>query len=102
MRGLEFGTPYSETATHATAAVATHAAVTGKTYYVTNVTVSSDIFGSASIKTGTTVLWQLQVGTASVASISFNTPLKGDTGSAVSVEIRGSTECKANIAGYEL
>lgn len=102
MAGKDSGKPFSETATHATAAVATHAAVAGKTYYVTDVAVSSDKAGAILlIKQGTTTIWQLQVG-ADDHAFSFSTPLKGATGALVSAEIDGTSACKANIAGYEL
>ena len=102
MQGINSGTPFSETATHATAAVASHTGVAGKTYYVTNVTVSSDKAGAIGlIKQGTTTIWQFQVG-AAVHSISFPVPLKGASAALVSVEIDGTSACKANIAGYEL
>ena len=102
MAPIDSGTPFSETATHATAAVASHAGATGKTYYVTSVTVSSDKAGAIGIiKQGTTVVWQFQVG-ASVHSITFPVPLRGASGALVSVEIDGTSACKANISGFEL
>lgn len=102
MRGQEFGTPFSETATHGTLATATKAGAAGKTHYVTSVTVSSDKAGSIGlIKQGSTTIWQFQVG-AGVHSIEFPVPLKGAADALVSVEIDGTSACKANIAGYTL
>ena len=102
MAPIDSGTPFSETATHATAAVASHTGVAGRTFYVTNVTVSSDKAGAIGIiKQGTTAIWQFQVG-ASVHSISFPVPLRGASGALVSVEIDGTSACKANISGFEL
>lgn len=102
MAPIDSGMPFFETATHATAAVASHTGVAGKTYYVTNVTVSSDKAGAIGlIKQGTTTVWQFQVG-ASVHSISFPVSLRGASGALVSVEIDGTAACKANIAGFEL
>lgn len=102
MRGQEYGTPFSETATNATLAVASHAAVTGKTYYVTDIAVSSDKAGSiVLVKSGTTVIWQEQVG-AGHLEYKFSMPLKAAAGALVSVEIDGTAACYANIAGYEL
>lgn len=98
----QYGTPFSETATHATAAVATHAAATGKIYYITNVSVSSDKSGAILlVKQGTTTIWQLQVG-ASAHSVNFPIPLTGASGALVSAEIDGTSNCRANIAGFEL
>lgn len=91
---------FAVTATHATAAVASKAGVSGKTHYITDLTVSSDKAGSiALVKTGTTVIYQFQVG-ATVHTISFDVPLIGDTGSLVSVEIDGTSACKANMTGF--
>lgn len=99
---LQHGTPFSETATHATAAVATHAASTGKTYYITGVSASSDKSGAILlVKQGTTTIWQLQVG-ASAHSVTFPIPLAGASGVLVSAEVDGTALCKANIVGVEL
>ena len=107
MGGIDNGTPFSETATHATAAVASHTGVTGKTYYITDISASSDKAGALLlVKQGTTVIWRTQVATTAAGnnsySHSFKTPLRGATGALVSVEIDGTSVCHANIAGYEL
>lgn len=97
-----YGTPFSETATHATAAVATHAASATLTYYVTDVSTSSDLAGSILlVKQGTTTIFQIQVGAANFTK-QFDPPLKGVKGVLVSSEITGTAACKANIGGYEL
>jgi len=102
MAGIDSGTPFSETATHATAAVASHAGVAGRTYYITDIAVSSDKAGAILlVKQGTTTIWQMQIG-ASFFEKQFKVPLKGAQGALVSVEIDGTSACKANIAGYEL
>jgi hypothetical protein len=102
MRGQDHGTPFVETATNATLAVASHAAVATKTYYVTDIGVSSDKAGSiVLVKSGTTVIWQQQVGAGHLEK-TFATPLKAALGALVSVEIDGTALCNANIAGYEL
>ncbi len=102
MAGKDYGTPFSETATHATAAVASHTGATGKTFYVTDIAVSSDKAGSIClVKQGTTTIFQLQVGATSFSKI-FSQPLKGALGALVSVEIDGTSACKANISGYEI
>jgi hypothetical protein len=107
MAGIDSGTPFSETATHATTAVASHAAVTGRTYYITDISASSDKAGALLlVKQGTTIIWRTQVATTAAGinaySHSFRTPLKGATSALVSVEIDGTSVCHANIAGYEL
>lgn len=102
MRGQEFGTPFSETATHATAAVASHAAETSKTHYITHVSVSSDKAGAIMlIKQGTTTIWQVQVGADDHVEV-FPVPLAGAQSALVSVEIDGTAACKANISGYTI
>ena len=107
MASRDFGTPFSETATHATAAVASHAAVAGRTFYITDISASSDKAGALLlVKQGTTVVWRTQVATTAAGinayNHTFSTPIRGATGALVSVEIDGTSVCHANIAGYEL
>lgn len=98
----EHGTPFSKTATHATAAVASNTGVSGQTHYITDIAASSDKAGSILlVKQGTTTIWQTQVG-AGVHSHTFQVPLAGASGALVSVEIDGTSACKANIAGFTL
>ncbi|MFA6095413.1 MAG: hypothetical protein WC767_01060 [Candidatus Paceibacterota bacterium] len=95
-----YGDIFSVTATHATAAVASKAGATDKTHYVTDIAASSDKAGAILlVKEGTTVIWQLQVG-AGQSSFQFSTPLKGTSGALVSVEIDGTSACKANLSGF--
>lgn len=95
----ERGTPIKATATHATAAVASVTGVAGTTYFLTNASASSDKAGSILlIKDGTTVIWQEQVG-ASFCNLTFDPPLACTSGNLVSVEIDGTSACKANLAG---
>lgn len=102
MAGIDSGTPFSETKTHATSAVASHAADADKTYYVTDIAASSDKAGAILlVKDGTTVIWQVQVG-ADDHSHRFLVPLRCTKGNLASVTIDGTSACKANIAGYEL
>lgn len=107
MAGKDNGTPFSETATHATAAVASHTGVAGRTYYITDVSASSDKQGAlVLVKQGTTVIWRSQVQTTAAGFCAyehtFSTPLRGASGALVSVEVDGTSVCHANIAGYEL
>ena len=107
MSGIDRGTPFSETATHATAAVASHTGVAGRTYYITDIAASTDKAGALLlVKQGTTVIWQLQLASTAAGinafAQSFKIPLKGATGALVSVTIDGTSVCNANIAGYEL
>lgn len=107
MAGEDSGTPFSETATHATAAVASHAAVSGRTYYITDISASTDKAGAlVLVKQGTTVIWRSQIASTAAGNNSyehtFRTPLRGASGALVSCEVDGTSVCHANIAGYEL
>lgn len=107
MTGIEFGTPFSATATHATSAVASMAAVAGKTFYITDIAGSSDKAGALLlVKQGTTVIWQVQLQTTAVGLPAFHhqfkMPLQGAVGALVSVTVDGTAACYANIAGYSL
>jgi hypothetical protein len=94
---LQYGTQVSATATHATAAVASIAGAAGYTHCAMNVSVSSDKATSILlIKSGTTTIWQQQVG-AGQANIVFPAGLKAATGALLSAEIDGTAACKANI-----
>jgi hypothetical protein len=102
LNSQNFGTPFSVTATHATAAVASKGAVASTRYYITDIAASSDKAGAIIlVKQGTTVLWQDIVGAGSYR-MSFLTPLIGAVGALVSVEIDGTSACKANINGYAI
>lgn len=103
MPAKDFGTPFSATATHATAAVASNAGVAKSTHYITQVSVSSDKAGAILlIKQGTTTIWQEQIGADDSGVRVFDPPLKGALGALVSVEIDGTSACKANINGFTL
>lgn len=107
MAGIDSGLPFSESATHATSAVASHTGVATKTYYITDVAGSSDKAGALLlVKQGTTIVWQVQLAT-SAAGInafqqSFRLPIKAALGALVSVTVDGTAACYANICGYEL
>lgn len=98
----QHGTPFSQTTTDSTHAVATQAAVATSAQYITSVTVSSDKATSILlIKSGTTTIWQAQVG-ATFFNMNFDIPLGGVVGALVSAEIDGTSLCKANIAGFTI
>jgi len=97
---------FSVTHSHATAAKAEQAAPgTGKRIFVTDIAASSDKAGSVLLVkedsggAGETVLFQVQVGEGSF-SHSFETPLIATANKKVSVEIDGTSACKANLAGF--
>lgn len=97
------GKPFQATTTHATAASASKAAATGKTHYITDASASSDKAGAILlIKDGTTTIWQVQMPANGSVNLHFVQPLKGTSGAAVSVDVDGSSACKANISGFTL
>lgn len=107
MAKIEYGTPFSVTATHATSAVASNAGVTDKIHYITDISGSSDKAGALLlVKQGTTIIWQSQVATTAAGinayEHSFVTPLSGVSGGLVSVTIDGTSVCHANIAGFTI
>ncbi len=97
------GTPFSATATHATAAVASVSGVASTVHYITDISASSDKAGAIIlVKQGTTVIWQSIIAANATTNHAFVSPLKGATGALVSVEVDGTSVCKANIAGFTL
>lgn len=101
MRGDEYGTPFSATATNATSAVATQTGAAGKKSYITDISGSSDLATAVLlVKDGTTIIWQDRIANGSYATYQFKTPLVGTAGADVSVTVNGTALCDANIAGY--
>ena len=97
------GEPFQVTATHATAASASKAAVSWKVHYITDAVASSDKAGAILlIKDGITTIWQVQMPANGNVVLHFVQPLKGTSGVAVSVDVDGTAACKANIAGFTL
>lgn len=101
------GANFYATATHATSAVSTVAAVTGTTYYVTDIAGSSDKAGSLLlVKDGSTVIWGVQLATTAAGSNSFKqsflSPLPITKGNSVSVTVDGTSVCYSNLSGYAL
>jgi hypothetical protein len=107
MSSINYGEPFSETATHATSAVASHTGASGKTYYITDIAGSSDKAGALLlVKQGTTIIWRVQLASTAAGinafSHTFKSPLRATTGALVSVTVDGTSVCHANIAGYEI
>ena len=99
---------FSVTHTHATAAKAEQAAPgAGKRIFITDIAGSSDKAGSIILVKvdsgggGDATLWQVQVGAGNY-SHRFETPLIATTNKKASVEIDGTSACKANISGFIL
>ena len=97
------GTPFSETATNATSAVATHAAVAGSKFYVTMISGSSDKSGALILlKDGTTTIWQDRISNTSAAIYYFPVPIPITRGAACSVTVDGTAIANANIQGFQM
>jgi len=92
---------FKGTATHATAAAVTVAAVLKTRHVVCGVTASSDKAGSLlQIKQGTTVIWDVQVGSGHYEHNFGGAFLVLDENTALVVAIDGTSLCKANVHGY--
>ena len=105
MPRIEDGIGFSVSVTHATSAVASQAAITGKKFYITSVAGSSDKAGALLlVKQGTTIIWQVQLQTTAAGfpafQQSFPKPLEGAVSALVSVTVDGTSVCYANIAGF--
>jgi len=103
----QHGDAFFVTATHATAATATNAAVSGKTHYITDISASSDKAGALLVvKQGTTTVWQVQLAATAAGNLAyshtFSTPIKGASGALVSITVDGTSVCNSNIAGFTL
>jgi len=103
----QHGVPFYVTHTHATAALASKAAVAGYTHFITDIMVASDTDDAIMlVKQGTTTIWQDSLKTAAtgcnIINHSFAAPLRAAQGALVSVQIDGTTICQANIAGFTI
>lgn len=99
---IQHGDPFKGTATHGTLAKVTISAVAGKQHYLTDVSVSSDKSGAILlIKDGTTVIWQAQVD-ADFYNHKFAVPIMASVGALLSVEVDGTSVCKANASGVTI
>ena len=99
---FQHGSAFSATATGTTTAVASKAGAAGFTHVALTASVSSDKAGSILlIKDGTTVIWQGQVGVG-FSDITFPAGLSATTGALLSVEIDGTSVCKANLSGVTI
>ena len=95
------GEPFQAYTTHATEAVASKAAASGKVHYITDISSSSDKAGAlVLVKDGTTIIWAAIIAANTSYNHSFVNPLKGTSGNLVSVTVDGTAACKANIAGF--
>lgn len=97
------GAPWQDTATHATAATFTVTGVAGKTHYLSDLEVSSDLAGAiALVKDGSTVIFQLQMPANGNISHTFAIPLKASKGADLVVSVDGTSACKVNGQGVTL
>lgn len=97
------GLRFRVNATGTSSATATKLAESGKTHYITDVSVSSDLAGAVmTIKDGTTKIWEAVLPANGSYEHTFGTELAGTKGNAVSVTVNGTSVAKANIAGFTI
>ena len=97
------GKRFSVTATGTTSATATKTASAGTTYYITDISASSDKAGAiVTVKQGTTVIWEAILDANTSYEHTFTTPLAGASGALVSITVDGTSVCKSNICGFSL
>ena len=98
------GQRFSATASGATDATATISADPDKTYYITDISASSDTDGSIiTVKQGTTIIWEAIIKANTSYEHRFGTPLVGEKGASVSISVSGGTSVvKANLSGFSL
>jgi hypothetical protein len=98
-----YGTRISATNNASGTATATVAAVAGTTYFITDVSGSSDLAGATlQIRDGSTVIWQDRVSNSSAIVYNFTTPLACTMSNAVSVVVTATSAGNANLAGYSI
>lgn len=99
---LQHGKGWSATVTHATASKVTQTAVAGRTFILSELSVTSDKAGSIIlVKDGTTVIWQLGLGVATFSKV-FQKPLVATKGALLSVEVDSTSVSEVNAQGvYE-
>ena len=97
---IQHAAPTSATATGSTSAIATITGVAGRTVYITDIAGSSDKAGALIlVKDGSTVIWQLQIGTTPFSE-KFESALSVTSGADVTVTVDGTSLCKANIGVF--
>lgn len=97
----QYGISTSSTAIGTGSALATLIGASGRTIYVSDLSGSSDVAGSAIIvKDGSNIIWETVVGTTTGYSIDFASPLRATAGNNVSVSINGAGTSTVNISGY--
>ena len=98
-----FGTPITATATASGNATATITGVAGVTFYVTDVSGSSDLAGATiQVKDGSTVIWQDRVSNTAPVSYQFSTPLRCTMGNNLVVVVTGTSYGAANVSGFSI
>lgn len=99
----EYGARISATATGSTGAYASIAGAAGKTIYITDIGVSSDLVTGAvyAIVDGATVIWKgIISGLGPPVERSFITPLRITEGATATVQISGTAQSYASLSGF--
>ena len=99
------GDSFSATQSTATAATATVAGATGKIHYITDISGGAES-GTANIivKQGATIIWEDVSPAGASYDKTFQSPLVGTAGNAVTITVvgLGAGKKKANISGYTI
>lgn len=98
-----FGTPITATNTGSSSTTATVTGVVGVTYYVTDVSASSDLAGATiNIKDGSTIIWQDRISNTAPAVYQFSTPLRCTMGNTLTVVVTGTSLSNCNVSGFSI
>lgn len=94
-------TPFTLTGTGATQVVLTQASSTTLTFYITDISASSDMSTSVClVKSGNNLLWQNIVGNTTAYTSNFVQPIVCPIGTTLTVMVNGAAACYANIGGF--
>lgn len=99
----QYGSPIEATNAGTTTATASVTGVATSTYYVTDVSGSSDKAGATlEIKDGSTIIWEEVIGNTTPYEHTFDIPLKCTLGNTISVVVTGTSASNANFSGYSI
>lgn len=106
MANIQRGNPWSITGNGTSSASATQGSTTNVLYYVTDVSASSGAsLGTMAIygeQAGTTLKWQVAIGTGTVYVQQFESPLSMGVNAGAKIVVNGSTMTTVNLSGYSI
>jgi hypothetical protein len=97
-----FGKPFQVSESGVTGAYAVATAIAGGTYYITDISVASDIAtgGQFYVYGGTGVIWSGMCNAGATVEHSFVTPIQANEGLSVTTQVNATTYAHASMAGY--